>query len=85
MSKRAKELAIKAYSNIEQPAWDELCPKTLFVRYTERDAFVKGYEQAENDIIAIIQSRLNEIIGDAQPKPILRLELQQLIKTIKEE
>lgn len=48
-------------------------------------AFIKGYEQAEKDIISLIQSRLNEIIGDASPKPILRVELQMLIKRITEE
>lgn len=34
-------------------------------------------------IISIIQSRLSEIIGDAQPKPILRAELEELITRIK--
>lgn len=43
-----------------------------------------GYEQAERDIIALIESRLSEIIGDAQPKPALRAELEELIKRIKE-
>ena len=44
-----------------------------------------GYEQAERNIIAIIISRFHEIIGDAQPKPILRVELKGLIKRIKDE
>lgn len=48
-------------------------------------AFIKGYEQAEKDIISLIESRLNEIIGDASPKPILRVELRMLIKRITEE
>ena len=48
-------------------------------------AFIKGYERAEKDIVSLIQSRINEIIGDAQPKPILRVELQALIKRIMEE
>lgn len=43
------------------------------------------YEQAEKDTIAIIESRLSELLGDAQPTPILRCELQDLIKKIKEE
>ena len=42
-----------------------------------------GYEQAEKDILSTIEYRLSEIIGDAQPKPILRAELQELIKRIK--
>lgn len=50
MSKRAEEAALKAYPNVEQPVWDESYPKTLFVRHTERNAFIKGYEQAEKDL-----------------------------------
>lgn len=47
-----------------------------------RTIFMRGYEQAQQDIIAIIQSRIGEILGDAQPAPILRMELQELIKKI---
>lgn len=43
-----------------------------------------GKEEALKDIVSLIQSRLKEIIGDAQPKPILRAELQELIKRITE-
>ena len=43
-----------------------------------------GYEQAEKDILSTIESRISEIIGDAQPKPELRAELEELIKRIKE-
>ncbi len=50
MSKRAEKAAIKAYPNVEQPVWDKSYPKTLFVRHTERNAFIKGYEQAEKDL-----------------------------------
>lgn len=50
-----------------------------------RAAFIKGYEQAEKDIISLIESRIGEILGDAQPKPALRAELRELIKQIKEE
>lgn len=46
------------------------------------DAFDRGYEQAEQDIIALIESSISEIIGDAQPKPALRAELQELINKI---
>ena len=49
-----------------------------------RKVFIQGYEQAEKDIIAIIESRTAEILGDAQPKPIIRIELKELIKRIKE-
>lgn len=48
-------------------------------------AFIYGYEEAEKDIISLIESRISEILGDAQPKPALRAELQELIKHIKEE
>lgn len=47
---KAEERALEAYPNVEQPVWDESYPKTLFVRHTERNAFIKGYEQAEKDI-----------------------------------
>ena len=43
------------------------------------------YEKAEKDTIAIIESRLSELLGDAQPTPALRNELQDLIKKIEEE
>lgn len=49
-----------------------------------RDGFIHGYEQAEKDIISIIGIRLSEIIGDAQPRPALRAELEELIKQIKD-
>ena len=48
-----------------------------------RKVFVHGYKQAENDIISIIGIRLSEILGDAQPKPALRAELQELIAKIR--
>lgn len=48
-------------------------------------AFEDGYEQAEKDIIFLIESRIGEILGDAQPAPVLRAELRELIKQIKEE
>lgn len=47
-----------------------------------RTIFMRGYGQAQQDIIAIIQSRIDEILGDAQPNPILRIELHELIKKI---
>lgn len=49
-------------------------------RYVE-----EGYSRAEKDIIALIESRISEILGDAQPHPALRAELQEIIKRIKEE
>lgn len=52
--------------------------------YNTNPAYIAGYEQAEQDIITLIESRIGEILGDAQPAPILRIELQELIKRIKE-
>lgn len=49
-----------------------------------RMGYINGYEQAEEDIIAIIESRIAEILGDAQPKPTIRIELKELITRIKE-
>lgn len=49
-----------------------------------RNSAQNGYKQAEKDIISLIESRIEEILGDAQPKPALRAELQELIKRIKE-
>ena len=59
---KAEERALEAYPNVEQPVWDESYPKTLFVRHTERNAFIKGYEQAEKDIGWIsVKDRLPEV------------------------
>lgn len=48
-------------------------------------AFKAGACFAVQRIIFIIESRIAEILGDAQPAPILRIELQELIDKIKEE
>ena len=60
---KAEEAALKACPNVEQPVWDESYPKTLFVRHTERNAFIKGYEQAEKDLIPLAQLWVDS--GDA--------------------
>lgn len=67
---RAEEAALKAYPNVEQPVWDESYPKTLFVRHTERNAFVKGYEQAEKDYTEYAQLWVDS--GDANVKSFHR-------------
>ena len=79
MSKRADEAALKAYP--DYPSMDG----GYITQRKQRHCYIKGYEQAEKDIISIIESRLSELLGDAQPTPILRYELQDLIKKIKEE
>lgn len=57
----------------------------LIDAYNVNPTFVAGYHQAKKDIISIIELRLSELLGDAQPIPVLRCELQDLIKKIKEE
>lgn len=79
---KAEERALAAYP----PEYgDEDFDKTWDSNEQYREPYQEGYEQAEKDIIAIIESRISEIIGDAQPKPILRAELQELITKIKEQ
>ena len=68
---RAEERALEAY--------DTNTPAPIRIAYRD------GYKQAEKDILSIIESRISEIIGDAQPKPALRAELQELITRIKNE
>ena len=85
---KAEEAAIKAYPDNDvlffaEDADGNTHPVTTFGR--EMNGFIFGYEQAEKDIITLIESRLSELFGDAQPTPILRYELQDLIKIIKEE
>lgn len=83
MSKRAENAASIAY-----PVHSVLIlPARRGGYYADahlREGFVNGYEQAENYIVSIIQSRIDKILGDAQPKPALRAELQELIDKIKE-
>ena len=49
--------------------------------------FNKGVEEGKRlmmeEAVSIIESRISEIIGDAQPKPALRAELEELINKIK--
>lgn len=90
MSKRAKDAALKAYP-VEmtplnyQDLIEQFGKTEIDVNTYPRRLFQGGYEQAEKDIITLIESRLSELFGDAQPTPILRYELQDLIKKIKEE
>jgi len=53
-------------------------------RKTKRKCFIGGYEQAEKDILSLIESRISEILGDAQPAPVLRAELRELNNKIEE-
>ena len=71
-------------SRAEVKAW-EYCLNNKLDPYSMGHAYVDGYEQAEKDIIGIIETRISEIMGDAQPNSILRIELRELIKKIKDE
>ena len=78
---KAESRALEAYPDIPLPhLGDGIVAKQGHLRR----AYTEGYEQAEKDILSTIESRISEIIGDAQPKPALRAELEELIKRIKE-
>lgn len=77
MSKRAEAAALKAY-----PKSDFNGVETR--RKGQRKCFIQGYGQAEKDIIDLIEFRILEILRDAQPAPVLRTELRELINKIKE-
>ena len=47
--------------------------------------WLEGYLDARKDIVSLIEARLSELLGDAQPTPILRYELRDLINKIKED
>lgn len=85
MSKRAEEKALEAYpvKMVSGPIGYE--DQRFDLHGLSRLYFVEGYEKAEKDIIAIIESRIAEILGDAQPKPTIRIELKELITRIKED
>lgn len=83
MSKRAEEAALKAYPDPEFDGYyDDSYVSKQSIAISDRFKFIKGYEQAEKDLVSIIQARLNEIQGDAQPRPVLRMELQEIINKI---
>lgn len=86
MSKRAEEAALKAYpptyTTVKRHA-KRVQSELVDTHKPVRAIFQQGYEQAEKDTIFIIESRLSELLGDAQPTPTLRYELQDLIKKIK--
>lgn len=87
MSKRAEDAALKAYPKKDyskEPNYLHTCDSEMLDR-VYRDVFMLGYKQAEKNILALIESRIGEILGDAQPNPILRAELRELIEKIKED
>ena len=52
---RAEERALEAYPALEQAVFDEMYPRLLFTRNTERSAFVRGYEQAGKDLALTVE------------------------------
>ena len=79
---RAEELALAAYP--EKDATNKKGTGHYDPNYQRRKAFQQGYEQAEKNIISLIESRISEILGDAQPAPVLRTELRELNNKIEE-
>lgn len=75
---KAEEAALAVYPNYSPDG------KGQVDMYSYRRAYINGYKQAEKNIISLIESRIGEILGDAQPAPVLRAELNELIKRIKE-
>lgn len=78
-------------SKAEEKA-DKACPinkgsgiDRVMSMVNRKNGYIQGYMQAEKDIIALIESRIGEILGDAQPAPVLRAELRELIDKIKEQ
>ncbi len=45
--------------------------------------FIAGAKWMKSKILKLIETRISEIIGDAQPNPVLRIELQDIIDKIK--
>ena len=90
MSKRVKEKAELIANGIMisvQGRMGRVVYNTAEKSFNHHDlmsAAQRGYEQAEKDIISLIESRIGEIMGDAQPAPVLRIELRELINKIKE-
>ncbi len=82
MSKRAEEAALKAYPTHKGASKEWV---KHYLSGGDCAVFIRGYEQAEKETISIIESRIAEILGDAQPNPILRAELRELIEKIKED
>ena len=82
---RASEAARKAYPEDWEAGYFDDPDEVTDDNEEAREFFQQGYEQAEKDIISLIESRIGEILGDAQPAPVLRAELQEMINKIKKQ
>ena len=72
---RAEERALEAYPTLEQAVFDEIYPRLLFTRNTERSAFVRGYEHAEKDLaltVEDIKTILDIAFWNDDPEKILQ-------------
>lgn len=83
---RAEQAALKAYpekiiEHVEEPGFVVKRDHNRF----DRNVYIQGYKQAEKDLISIIESRISEILGDAQPNPTLRAELRDLINKLNDD
>lgn len=78
---RASEAARKAYPVLES----KIGIDRTIAYLNRRIGHEEGYEHAEKDIISLIESRIGEILGDAQPAPVLRAELRELINKIEKQ
>ena len=78
---KAEEKALKAYPELFSGSI--FGPLPVDLNKASREKYQEGYEQAEKDIIFLIESRISEILGDAQPSSVLRMELQGIIDKIK--
>ena len=82
---RASEAAMKAYPEDWEAGYFDDPDEVTDDNEEAREYFREGYEQAEKGIISLIESRIGEIMGDAQPAPVLRAELREIINKIKEQ
>lgn len=60
--------------------------KSVGRAWVQRDvrlSFIAGAEWQKDKMLKLIETRISEIIGDAQPNPVLRIELQSIIDKIK--
>ena len=78
-----REWAAELLSLAEKELEEEI-PELEFEPIEKTLEYKAGYKQAKKEIISLIKTRIAEIPGDAQPNPILRIELQELIKQIEE-
>ena len=53
------------------------------IELAEDHAMLAGMNKMKQQMMEKIESRISEILGDAQPSPVLRIELQGIIDKIK--